>query len=196
MPASLFVRTEVKKRERRRKGENSFVPGCIFLRLWFPSTANVNKQSHERGKHGQSGGGEKDGGGRGGGGRKQSASKKYLGRLCEIQVTSSFTGITARQKHTHSQATQIWLADTPAHRGASVSPVTNSWHTSISTCWTTAANKAAASPRIKWCDDSKPQGRDLPEGPRLHFRGVEISVDLAWISLSAEDLSQREASRP
>lgn len=59
MPASLFVRTEVKKRERRRKGENSFVPGCIFLRLWFPSTANVNKQSHERGKHGQSGGGKK-----------------------------------------------------------------------------------------------------------------------------------------
>lgn len=123
MPARLFVCTEVKKkkkeRERRRKGANSFVPGCIFLRLWFPSTMNVNKQSHERGKHGQSGGGKKTGGG----GRKQSASKNILAR-CVRYKSPAHLLVSLPDKNTHSQATQIWLTDTPAHRGASVGPDT------------------------------------------------------------------------
>lgn len=102
------------ERERRRKGENSFVPGCIFLCLWFPSTLNVNKQRHERGKHGQSGGGKKTGGGRGGG-RKQSASKNILAG-CVRYKSPAHLLVSLPDKNTHSQATQIWLSHTSSQR--------------------------------------------------------------------------------
>lgn len=45
-----FQRGEEKGKERTKK---SLVPGCVLLSLWFPSTVNVNKQRHERRKHGQ-----------------------------------------------------------------------------------------------------------------------------------------------
>lgn len=97
-----------KRRERWRKGENSFVPGCILLRLWFPSTANVNKQRRERGKHGQTRGGKKTGGG---GGRKRPASKNILAR-CVRYKSPAHLLVSQPDKNTHSLATQIWLADT------------------------------------------------------------------------------------
>lgn len=170
MPARLFVKLaclsarRFKKRERRRKGGEQL---CSWLRLpasvisihcECKQTEPWKRKTWTEWKGGGTGGGRG-----GGGGRKQSASKNILARC--VRATSSFTGITARQKHTLTGNTNMARRHTSSQRS-----LCGSSYTSISTCWTTAANKAAASLRIKWCDGSKPQVRDLPEGRRLHFR--------------------------
>lgn len=125
MPSRPYL-SKGKKRERKgwRKGENSLVANCIFLSLWFPSTVNVNKQSHERGKHGQKGEKKKNRGG-GGGGRKHSASKNILAHcvrykspahlLVSLQMQRQKTHAgnnNAACRHSSTQRESLWTVDT------------------------------------------------------------------------------------
>lgn len=149
MPDRLHFSEEKRGRKGWRKGENSLVPGCIFLSLWFPSTVNVNKQRHERGKHGQNG--EKKSK-RGRKKREETVSRQNISWHeawdTSHQLIYWYHCQTLRQK-THA-GNKSWLPDTPAQGGLSLKSMTNFWHTSILTLWTTAAGQRFRIWWFKW----------------------------------------------
>lgn len=174
MPACC-ISAKGKKRDwgvGQRKAESSLVPGCIFLSLWFPSTVNVNKQSHERQKHGQNGGKKIRGAKRGD--RKQSACKKkkkrkekYLGTRHEIQVTSSILVALPEADKKHMQATNIWLPPVPsAQRRLYQCCGELSTHFNVNLSYNSCRTKLS-SLRIKWFSRFQTRGLGPPSGSGL-----------------------------